>query len=61
MTNKHLAAENLRLRRALEDIVAAGTRTTTVRVGDMYDEQGGYDDFETVSDEAAIATAALAA
>jgi len=61
MTNKQLAAENLRLRRALEEIVATGTRTTTVRVGDMYDEQGGYDDFKTVSEEAAIATAALAA
>lgn len=61
MTNKQLAAENLRLRRVLEDIVAAGTRTTTVRVGDMYDEQGGYEDYETMSDEAQIAWGALAA
>lgn len=59
MTKRDLQAENTRLKAALQEIVEVGTRSTTVRVGDMYDEQGGYDDFETVSEEAEIAARAL--
>jgi hypothetical protein len=60
MTNKDMQAEIDRLRAALREVVEAGTRTSTVRVGDMYDEQGGYEDYETVSEEAEIAARALA-
>lgn len=61
LTKAALVAEVERLRAALTEIVEVGTRRTTVRVGDMYDEVGGYDDYETVSEEAEIARSALRA
>lgn len=61
MTRDDMRAEIERLRAALQEIVEVGTRATTVRVGDMYDEVGGYNDFEQVSEEAEIAARALAA
>ena len=46
---------------ALERIKEVGTRTTTTRIGDAYDLTGGYQEDEAVSEEAEIATDALAA
>jgi hypothetical protein len=53
--------DNAQLVEALERIVEVGTRKRTERVGDMYDLEGGYVDFEEVSEEAEIASQALAA
>lgn len=53
-----LKGEIGRLREALEQIQATGTRHETVRTGDMYADDG-YSDYEIVSDEAQIARAAL--
>lgn len=45
---------------ALEKIVEVGTRTETIRVGDMYSVDG-YEDYIIVSEEAEIAKEALLA
>jgi hypothetical protein len=45
---------------ALEKIVEVGVRAEVMRVGDMY-SSSGYDEIETVSEEAQIAREALAA
>jgi hypothetical protein len=47
-----------RMSGALKRIVEVGTRSATQRVGDAYDS-GGWQDYETVSEEAEIAREAL--
>ena len=59
--NSSLRAKLEQAERALTEIEEIGTRHITVCIGDMYDLEGGYDDYETVSDEAVIARDALAA
>jgi len=44
---------------ALEQIIEMGTTQLSVRIGDMYDLQTGYQDFAEVSEEAVLAQTVL--